>query len=60
MSERISADLVCWEVRLNSVQPGVIGSLEDLHERLAEGWEPFAVTWNGHAFNYHLRRRTDG
>lgn len=55
----MNADLVRWEVRVNSVHPGVIGSLEGLQDRLAEGWEPFAVTWDGNSFNYHLRRHPD-
>lgn len=54
------ADDVRWAVRINHVQLGVSVDLESLQELLAEGWEPFAVTWDDNAWDYHLRRRIDG
>lgn len=47
-----------WEYKLVSVQPGTKGDLENLDRVLQELWEPYAVTWDGHMFDHHLRRIT--
>lgn len=59
--ERHSAECVAvWKVFVVSVQPGVEGDWSDLAEHLGDGWEPFAVTWDGNQWDYHLRRHIDG
>lgn len=40
------------------VQPGAEDDLDNLNKELADNWEPYAVTWDGHQFDHHLRRRT--
>lgn len=45
-----------WEVRYVTVQPGTRDDKKKLESVLKEGWEPFSVTWDGHAFDYHLRK----
>lgn len=47
-----------WETRTVTVQPGVTSDKVNLDEVLQELWEPFAVTWDGSVFDYHLRRMT--
>lgn len=32
-------------------------SVQLLDTYLKEGWEPYAVTWDGHVFDHHLRMR---
>jgi hypothetical protein len=52
-----------WEIQRQMVRtagPGGDQDKADLIGFLAEGWEPFAVTWDGDAFDYHLRRQFDG
>ena len=45
-----------WKVKYVTVQPGVKADPKKLKDALTDGWEPFAVTWDGHAFDYHLRK----
>lgn len=45
-----------WETKIVTVQPRVEEDKTHLDEVLKELWEPFAVTWNGVVFHYHLRR----
>lgn len=46
-----------WETKIISVQPGTRGDMSTLDETLREGkWEPFAVTWDGSVWDYHLRK----
>lgn len=45
-----------WEIKIVTVQPGVREDKTGLDEVLQELWEPFAVTWDGRVFDYHLRR----
>lgn len=47
---------ILWEIQRQMVQPGTKDDKAALVGWLAEGWEPFAVTWDGNAFDYHLRR----
>lgn len=45
-----------WEVKSVTVQPGTRDDKKHLDSVLSEGWEPFSVTWDGHVFDYHLKR----
>lgn len=46
-----------WEIKTITVQPGVKSDKAHLDEiLLQELWEPFAVTWDGRVFDYHLRK----
>lgn len=45
-----------WEYTLVVVQPGVVGDFRFFDEVLQDGWEPYAVTWNGYNHVHHLRR----
>lgn len=45
-----------WEYKMVAVQPGAKGDKERLNEILLEGWEPYAVTWDGNVWDHHLRR----
>lgn len=47
-----------WEYKMVSVQPGTKSDSNKLDEILQELWEPYAVTWDGHMFDHHLRRIT--
>jgi hypothetical protein len=57
---QVAEEVRTWEIVRASVQPGTRADKERLNAWLREGWEPFAVTWDGTIFDYHLRRRTDG
>lgn len=46
---------ILWETQRQEVAPNAALSAS-LGDALAEGWEPFAVTWDGRVFDYHLRR----
>lgn len=46
-----------WTYKMVSVQPGTKGDLDTLEVYLKQGWEPYAVTWDGHMFDHHLRMR---
>lgn len=48
--------MLIWEIQRQMVRPGFAPDKVSLIAHLAEGWEPFAVTWDGKAFDYHLRR----
>lgn len=48
-----------WDYKMVSVQPGTKNDLKKLEEALEEGWEPYAVTWDGHMFDHHLRMRVN-
>lgn len=56
MSDEQTAELERWEVTVTCIQPGVRGDKDELRKLLTQGWEPFAVTWDGDAWDYHLRR----
>lgn len=45
-----------WMVKSVRVQPGTKAGKKILDETLLDGWEPFAVTWDGHVFDYHLKK----
>lgn len=47
-----------WEYRYVAVQSGVTEDSDYLKVVLQDHWEPYAVTWNGHAHIHHLRRKT--
>lgn len=52
-----------WEIQRQQIRLNSSGSdrdKADLIEFLDDGWEPFAVTWDGDSFDYHLRRQYDG
>jgi hypothetical protein len=46
-----------WEYKMVTVQPAVQSDREKLDNVLKEGWEPYAVTWDGHVWDHHLRRQ---
>lgn len=46
-----------WTYKRVSLQPGVKGDPAVLEVYLKEGWEPYAVTWDGRVFDHHLRMR---
>jgi PHP family Zn ribbon phosphoesterase len=54
------ADCVRWEVLMYGLKLGNQKQVNELVDLLKQGWEPFAVTRDGHVYDYHLRRQSDG
>lgn len=50
---------ILWEIQRQQVslnRSAYDRDKADLVTLLGDGWEPFAVTFDGEAFDYHLRR----
>lgn len=47
---------VLWEIQRQQVRIDHQDDKADLVAFLGDGWEPYAVTWDGDSFDYHLRR----
>ena len=46
-----------WELVIYGVDVNDQKNLDGLNAILKQGYEPFAVTKDGHIYDYHLRRR---
>lgn len=45
-----------WSVKRVTLQPGVKEDQQNLDEALLDEWDPFSVTWDGHAFDVWLKK----